>query len=367
MISQVVCLAKNSKYLIINRLSSTNYWMFFNKNYYFSEVYQGLVKNYTVRKYQPSDYALWNDFISQAKNATFLFHRDFMEYHKDRFEDYSLLVFEDEKLMAVLPANKVNDTIHSHQGLTYGGMLSSEKMKLKTSLPLFKSILFFLNQSGIEKLFLKELPAFYASKASDEMRYFMFLTEARLYRRDLLSVLDLSQELKLSKDRRDGIKRGVKNNLIVQETDDFTSFWNEILIPNLAQKHGTKPVHTLAEIKLLQSKFPQNIRQFNVYHEGEIVAGTTIFETETVAHSQYISSNYAKNELGSLDFLHYKLITEVFHSKKYFDFGISNENQGRNVNAGLSYWKESFGSGFVSQDFFEVATLNYSKLDNVLV
>jgi hypothetical protein len=49
------------------------------------------VKNYTVKQYQESDYECWNTFVNQAKNATFLFHRDFMEYHKDRFEDYSRL------------------------------------------------------------------------------------------------------------------------------------------------------------------------------------------------------------------------------------------------------------------------------------
>ena len=56
------------------------------------------MKNYTVKKYQENDYEIWNAFIGQAKNATFLFHRDFMEYHKDRFEDFSLVIFEDEKL-----------------------------------------------------------------------------------------------------------------------------------------------------------------------------------------------------------------------------------------------------------------------------
>ena len=44
-----------------------------------------------------------------------------MDYHKDRFEDYSLMVFKDEKLVAVLPANRVEDKLFSHQGLTYGG------------------------------------------------------------------------------------------------------------------------------------------------------------------------------------------------------------------------------------------------------
>ena len=76
------------------------------------------MKNYSVKQYQESDYTNWNSFIGQAKNATFLFHRDFMEYHKDRFEDFSLMIFEGEKLVAVLPANRVGDIVFSHQGLT---------------------------------------------------------------------------------------------------------------------------------------------------------------------------------------------------------------------------------------------------------
>jgi hypothetical protein len=214
---------------------------------------------------------------------------------------------------------------------------------------------------------LKELPFFYTSKFSGELKYLLFLSEARLYRRDVLSVLDLSGEIKLSKDRKEGVKRGLKTGLEVKETQDFVEFWNEILIPNLAQKHKVKPVHTLEEITFLKSKFPDNIRQFNVYHEGKIVGGTTIFETDNVAHSQYISSNADKNEFGSLDFLHYKLITEVFAKKKYFDFGISNENQGKKINEGLLYWKETFGSGLVTQDFYEVLTANHLLLDSVLL
>ena len=109
------------------------------------------------------------------------------------------------------------------------------------------------------------------------------------------------------------------------------------MIPNLDNKHDVKPVHSLDEIQLLKSRFPKQIRQFNVYHNDTIVAGTTIFETKYVAHSQYISGNADKNTLGSLDFLHHYLLEEVFADKKYFNFGISNENNGQNINEGLQY------------------------------
>lgn len=37
------------------------------------------MENYIVKRYQEEYYSIWNDFINQAKNATFFFHRDFMD------------------------------------------------------------------------------------------------------------------------------------------------------------------------------------------------------------------------------------------------------------------------------------------------
>ncbi|PKP14560.1 MAG: GNAT family N-acetyltransferase, partial [Bacteroidetes bacterium HGW-Bacteroidetes-23] len=175
------------------------------------------------------------------------------------------------------------------------------------------------------------------------------------------------KEIPIAKNRIEGVNRGIKNQLIIKEENDFSVFWNTILIPNLMNKHNAKPVHTLEEIQFLKSKFPSNIRQFNVYKENELIGGTTIFESKNVAHSQYISANSFKNEYGTLDYLHHYLITEIFRNKKYFDFGISNEEQGKKLNGGLSYWKESFGATTLTQDFYEVQTKNYSKLEEVII
>jgi len=326
------------------------------------------LKNYVVKKYQSTNYSLWNEFVAAAKNATFLFHRDFMEYHSDRFQDYSLLIFDEkENLKAILPANKVGDTIYSHQGLTYGGLILNQKSKLQDVLEITYYILRFLNENKISTLNLKQLPSIYAQFPSEEMEYLSFILNAKLVRRDSLSVLDLKTDYSFSKDRRQAINKGIKNNLVIKEETDFKAFWNEILIPNLEQKYNAKPVHSLEEITVLKSKFPKNIRQFNAYKEDKIVAGTTIFESENVAHSQYISGNLAKNELGSLDFLHNHLIKNVFYDKKYFDFGISNENQGKNINQGLLFWKEGFGARTIVQNFYEIETKNYSLIENVLI
>jgi len=325
------------------------------------------LKNYSVKLYQENDYENWNAFIGQAKNATFLFHRDFMEYHNDRFQDYSLIVLDGEKWVAVLPANIVGNEVFSHLGLTYGGLVYKEKVKLGSVIEIFKCILSFLNDNKIQKLQLKLIPSIYHQKPAEELNYALFLAEAQLIRRDSMAVLDLSKPYIISKTRKECIRRGIKNNLIIKEELNFRLFWEEVLEPNLERKHQAKPVHAIAEIEMLQQKFPNNIRHFNVYHEDKIVAGTTIFVSENVAHPQYVSGMNNKNELGSLDFLYHHLITSVFKGKRFFDFGISNEEQGKKLNESLVFWKESFGASIIVHDFYEVKTSNYGLLDTVLI
>lgn len=323
---------------------------------------------YTIQKYKTEHKQLWNTFVSEAKNATFLFQRDFMEYHSDRFVDYSLLIFKAEILVAILPANREGDTIHSHQGLTYGGLVIKDDLKLKDTLEVFKSVLQFLETEKITKCTIKILPSIYTTAPSEALEYLLFILKSDLYRKDVLSVINYNAFPKtLSKVRKRGLKRAEKHGLTIKEEPNFEGFWNTVLIPNLEKRFNRKPVHSLAEIEKLHQQFPNNIRQFNVYYNGTIVAGTTIFETKTVAHAQYISATENKQELGSLDMLFHHLIHTVFKEKHYFDFGISNENQGKNINEGLLYWKESFGARTITQDFYSLNTTNHNLLDGVLL
>ncbi len=323
------------------------------------------MNTFSVEKYQPKFESIWNDFVTTSKNATFLFHRDFMEYHQDRFEDFSLLVFKNEKLIALLPANSVGNDIHSHQGLTYGGLLLNKAIKFGDVLNSFQAVLQFLNDRSIQHIHLKLLPKIYHSVPSDELDYLMFLLNADIQKKEILSVIDLNRKLKIASNRLEGVKRGIKNELKIKEETSFDQFWNTILSVNLKEKHGVNPVHSLEEIEKLRIIFPKQIRQFNVYDKDKLVAGTTIFETKQVAHCQYISANKEKNTLGSLDFLHHHLITNVFKDKSYYDFGSSNEDSGRKINEGLQYWKEGFGARTIIHDFYTVKTENANLLNSV--
>lgn len=322
--------------------------------------------NYRIEIYNKSYKAHWDTCVEISKNGTFLHYRDFMEYHSDRFEDFSLIVFEGERAVAVLPANRVGDEIYSHQGLTYGGLLYGPKIKVAGVIMIVEAILKFLHNLNIGKLHFKSVPIIYHKQPAQEAEYALFTAGAKLVRRDSLFVHEYAAKPIISKDRRRCIKQGEKNGLQVIEDNDFDLFWTEILIPNMNFRHGVDPVHSLQEIKLLHSRFPKNIRQFNVYHQGKIVAGTTMFVTDTVAHPQHISGNADKNRLGSIDFLYDYLLKE-FADKKYFDFGPANQNSGMQLDSNLAFWKETFGARVVVQDFYEVETKNYKMLENVLV
>lgn len=290
-----------------------------------------------------------------------------MDYHNDRFQDFSLMIYKDEKLIALMPANKVDDCVYSHQGLTYGGFIYKSDLKSEDVINLLKALLNYLLDNKIKTLELKELPiVFLENQTNNPLAYLCFKLKAQLVRVDMHSVVDLKFKA-YNRSRKNGYKRGQKNNLVVKEVNDFEDFWNKILIPNLDNKHDVKPVHSLEEIQLLKTKFPNKIRQFNVYHNNIIVAGTTIFETKHVAHSQYISGNADKNTLGSLDFLHHHLLEDVFASKSYFNFGISNLNQGQNINQGLLYWKEGFGSHSITQSFYKFDTVNVKLLNDLYI
>ena len=286
-----------------------------------------------------------------------------MDYHKDRFEDFSLMIYKEEKLYAVLPANKNGDTVYSHQGLTYGSFVLQESAKLKSTFIAFNEVLKFLFEEGVEKLDIRIIPTFYNSLPSDELEYILFKAKASLIKRDVIMLIDYQNKIRFQKNRREGINKAKRKRLVVKIDGNYESFWNEILIPNLKAKHNSSPVHSLNEIKLLAARFPKQIVQVNVYQDDKIVAGTTVFLTKNVVHPQYVSANLDKNGLGSLDLL-YDFILEYFkEGRNYFSFNTSSEESGKLLNEGLLFWKESCGARPHVFNNYEIDTESYKNLE----
>lgn len=325
------------------------------------------MEKFQVKIYQKEYYALWNNFVANAKNATFLFHRDFMEYHQDRFQDFSLLIFDSkEKLVAVLPANFVENEIFSHQGLTYGGLVVLPKTYFTESLKIFKAVLLFLFQNNLKTLFYKEIPSFYNLSFSDEINYLIFQAKGKLIKNEINSVIDLKHEILFNNDRKKYFNKNLSTLYQIIQTNNPKNFWNKILEPLLADKHQARPTHSLVEIENLMQLFPNEILLYEVWEQEELKAGTVLFITKNVAHCQYISKKIEKNNFA-LDFLFQYLIFDKYKDFNYFDFGTSHQENGAKINNGLLYWKESFGARSIVQNFYSIETKNHQLLDNILI
>lgn len=291
-----------------------------------------------------------------------------MEYHRNRFQDFSMLVYDEKsRLIAVVPANVVGNKVYSHNGLSYGGIVISQDLKLEKYISIYQSILQFLNENGIIEFFIKPIPQFYSNSPSEEINYLLFLTKGKLFRADSMATIDLKCNFKIDNNRKEGIKRGIKNQLVINEENILKSFWKQVLVPNMNEKHQLNPVHNLDEIQFLKNRFPENIKQYNVYQNDEIIAGTTLFVNKKVVHAQYISVIGNKNHHGAIDYLFHYLITDVYKDFNYFNFGNSNEESGTKLNKGLHYWKETFGARTYVQNFYKVETKNYQLLNHIFV
>ncbi len=307
-----------------------------------------------IIKYNEEYKTVWNQFIKTAKNYHFFFQRDYMEYHKDRFEDFSLLIFnKKQNIIAVLPANKKDNILYSHQGLTFGGFLIDDKMKTEIMLEIFEILKEYLKKQKINKIIYKCIPYIYHIKPSEEDRYVLFRNNAKLIRRDVTSTINLTERVRYSKGRKWAVNKARKEFIEIFESSDYEIFWN-LLTSVLASNHQVKPVHTLEQMQKLASLFPKNIRLFLAQKDESIVSGALIYENQNIVHTQYLANSEMGREVGALDLLIDYLIKNVFKAKKCFDFGISNEDAGKYLNTSLIAQKEGFGARAVVHDFYEL-------------
>lgn len=311
------------------------------------------MKKLKVVRYEKQQKSLWDEFIGKSKNGTFLFYRDYMEYHSGRFTDFSLMFFDDDRVIAVMPANIDGDTVFSHGGLTYGGIVSDQKMKTPIMVEILNDLKEYLKNQGIKKLIYKAIPHIYHTSPADEDLYALFFHDAALIRRDVSSAIFMKERIELDSDTNYQINKSKKCGFEIKRSYDFKSFMS-IMGNILQKKYGVNPVHTVDEIQLLANRFPENIKLFALYKDNTMIAGTIMYESKNVAHAQYNASTDEGRKLYAMYFIFDALMAEYYKDKKYLDFGISTENNGRYLNQGLIKFKERFGARAVIYDFYEM-------------
>ncbi len=305
-----------------------------------------------IENYELPYRTIWNEFVRSSKNGTFLFDRDYMDYHADRFVDHSLMFFDDNRLVAILPANLSDNVLISHGGLTFGGLIIDQKMTMRLMMDIFSELRVYSLKLGISRIIYKAIPHIYHRLPAEEDLYALFFHRAHLYRRDVSSTIELSNKLPYTKGRRGCIKKALANGVFVQQTQDFDKFM-EIDEEHLREKHNKRPVHTASEMHLLAGRFPQNIQLYGAYRDGVMLGGVVLYIADMVVHAQYIAATAEGKTLSALDAILDYLINDRFRNKRYFDFGISTDHGGQVLDQNLVANKESFGARTTVYDFYE--------------
>ena len=312
--------------------------------------------------YTPADAPRWNALVARSPNATFLFDRGFMDYHAERFADHSVLAWREERLVAVLPAHRSGDQVASHGGLSYGGFIVAAPLGADAMLGLLQGLLAWLAGQGVQALLYKTVPHIYHQLPCEDDRYALFRLGAELVRRDVLSVIGPQPAQWPAARRRQitGAMRARQDFELVEHAGcadgsaaDWAAYW-QVLGEELAARHASAPAHALAEIQKLAARFPGQIRLHLARRGGAVLAGLVLFDTATVRHVQYMAASPEARRCAALDRLAEAAIAQAQAAGRWFDFGHSNEDQGRVLNSGLAFYKASHGASAVVHDHYRL-------------
>ncbi len=305
----------------------------------------------TWEKYQPDNAEEWNDFVIKNK-IHFFFLRSYMDYHNNRFEDHSLIQRDDEKIISIFPANKKDNRLISHGGLTFGGAYFSDEANTSifSWIENIQQLKVYAKENKFEQIIYKPLPHIYKNKISFEEESALINEGFELFNSSLSMSLRLDQDIKLSSRRKRMIKKS--KDLVFEEVEEH------ILYPTIAkllkEKYDVTPIHSLSELEYLKENHQKNISSFVAKDENDnILAGVICFNHENTVHTQYISSTDEGRSTGALDGLFNYLFNIFKDNYKVFDFGTS-MNRDDSINFGLLKQKSEFGCKVTPYNYYKI-------------
>lgn len=302
--------------------------------------------------YKPSLRLEWDSLIATARNGHFLFHRDYMEYHADRFPDASFLFREEGRAIGAITGHFLSDGgWATHHGLTFGGLVVARDIRSAQVRGMLNALHERLvSFHGVRRVRYRPMPWFHQSGPSQEDAYFLFRLNARIVYRTLCTLVH-PQEAKFAELRRRNARKAVKAGFRVERSFDWDQYW-QVLSGRLLARYGARPVHTLEEIKLLASRFPDNIQLWAAFEGDRMRGGIVAYRTDNVFHMQYSGVDDRGQETGAIDLVLREVLAGPARSSRWFSMGTSCEQDGQWLNDSLVSFKEGFGGhGAVHEEY----------------
>ncbi|MBD5174376.1 MAG: GNAT family N-acetyltransferase [Bacteroidales bacterium] len=309
-----------------------------------------------LKRYTPTLAEDWDGLVRASRNGTFLHLRPYMDYHSHRFEDCSLMAYDAKgRLIAVLPAHRAGSALASHRGLTYGGWIMADRADMEAMVEVWAQLMDFARSEGFTEIVYRPVPHIFHRYPAEEDIYALWRSGGVLDAVQISSVVDLAVPLGFDMAGRQAVRKAEAHGIKIGESDDFEGFW-QVLSDNLMATHGAVPVHSLAEIRLLKSRFPDNIRLYTATLADEILAGVVMYYTDVAAHSQYASASPQGKKLRAMPALYHRIMQDACDAgTRYFDFGTSCEDGGHYLNLGLIRQKCGFGGRGIAFNSYKIS------------
>ncbi len=301
-----------------------------------------------ICRYQAGDQFLWDSFVRQARNGLFWFLRDYLDYYGERIRDHSLMFLTDNgEVIGALPANEDGSNLRSHGGLPFGGLMLSRSAGMEEISSMLDLLADYMREAGFDQLILTNMPTPYQQIEGDEVEYLLKERGAQSAGMRLTSVLRVtgagipelfprSQCKKLRYSER-------RYPVDFSETDEVDEIW-PMLENFMMRRFGSRPVHSLPEIRRLKSAFPANIRFLVGRSSGQLVGGQMVFILDQVARLQ--TSFRSEENRGDdfsmrLDLFSMEVLGKIC---PVWDFGTSYDPATGELQPSLFWHKERLGA-----------------------
>ena len=289
--------------------------------------------------------------LEESVNGIFLQTRKFLNYHPEgRFADASLFVEKSGIIVAAVPGCNIEGKFVSHQGSTFGGPVISKDFysgnKISEIIQVIDNHLV-QNFNGIK---LKPTSPIFATAPTDLIDYTL---EHQNYNRH--TELSCFTPLVQGSDPLETCTRECRHNFRQAEKLDLT--YGEIPDSEMEKfyeflslskaRHNTKPVHSLAELRDLKQRFPEEILFRGICQDGLYLSSMMIlyFKQAKAFHFQYLAPDDTKRETNATTALFINAMREAVQTGcEKFSWGISTEDGGAYLNENLYRFKESFGA-----------------------
>ncbi len=321
----------------------------------------------TVQPYTAALAARFDAFVTSARNGTVFHTRQFLSYHPDdRFTDASLLFLEGDRIVAVLPAalkaENGKKMLVSHPGASYGGLVLDTSVSVVDTGAIVQSLIEHAKAEGYAGISLLRLaPSSLQTSFSEDQHYWLHRYGFSVTRVEMDGTVDLSGLAEetilesLAGKCRNMVRQAERAKIEVRLSNDFDAFW-PLLTSVLAERHGAKPTHTLAEINALHTLLPKGFRCLTAYREGTVVGGIVLVTVhERALYTLYMAQEYAEQKYHPMHLLLVEAMRLcVREGRDILHLGVSTEDGGAKVNEGLFFFKESFGCKPVRRESFEL-------------